>query len=173
MCNHKARLAQSVERKSLNLEDVGSSPMVGVQYFLSLSLICFLLSIFFIYVADLFVWIYFSSRFFVFVTDLFIHPDIFCFCFCLFKLRDERTMHISNPPYGSTEYFIKSSGRCTLPHMCIGFLQPYSMRFMYPKSRLIKYILSASVWTFFVFAAQHSAYAYEHAHDHSSTSEVA
>ena len=41
MCNHKARLAQSVERKSLNLEVVGSSPMVGVQYFLSLSLICF------------------------------------------------------------------------------------------------------------------------------------
>jgi hypothetical protein len=49
----------------------------------------------------------FHLVFFVFVTDLFIHLDIFCFC--LFKLRDASIMHISNPPYGSTEYFIKSS----------------------------------------------------------------
>jgi hypothetical protein len=155
MCNLKARLAQSVERKVLNLEVVGSSPMVGVQYFLSLSL-------FFCCPYFSFMSLICPSRFmscldfFVFVTDFFIYPDIFCFCFCLFKLRDARTMHISNPPYGSTEYFIKSSSLCTLPHMCIGFLQPYSMRFMYPKSRLIKYILSASVWTFFVLATHHS-----------------
>jgi hypothetical protein len=51
----------------------------------------------------------FHLVFFVFVTDLFIHLDIFCFCFCLFKLRDASTMHISNPLYRSTEYFIKSS----------------------------------------------------------------
>jgi hypothetical protein len=36
----------------------------------------FLLSIFFIYVADLSVLIYFSSSF-IFVTDLFIHPVFF------------------------------------------------------------------------------------------------
>jgi hypothetical protein len=46
------------------------------------------------------------------MTDLFIHLDIFCFCFCLFKLRDASTMNISNPPYGSTDYFIKSSSHC-------------------------------------------------------------
>jgi hypothetical protein len=48
---HKGRLAQLVERKALNLVVVGSSPTVGV---------------FFVYVADLSVQIYFSSCFFVF-----------------------------------------------------------------------------------------------------------
>jgi hypothetical protein len=52
----------------------------------------FLLSIFFVYVADLSV--KFISHLDFFVTDLFIHLDIFCFYFCLFKLRDARTMHI-------------------------------------------------------------------------------
>jgi hypothetical protein len=51
-CVHKARLAQLVERKALNLVVVGSSPTVGVLIFLSLSLIYFL-SRFFVYVADL------------------------------------------------------------------------------------------------------------------------
>jgi hypothetical protein len=55
---------------------VGSSPTVGVFNTFCLSLICFLLSIFFVYVADLYVLIYFSSSF-IFVTDLFIHPDFF------------------------------------------------------------------------------------------------
>jgi hypothetical protein len=41
MYNYKAYLAQFVERKAFNLEVVGSSPTVGIQYFLSLSLICF------------------------------------------------------------------------------------------------------------------------------------
>jgi hypothetical protein len=41
MCNHKARLAQLVECKAFNLEVMGSSLIVGVQYFLSLSLIYF------------------------------------------------------------------------------------------------------------------------------------
>jgi hypothetical protein len=41
MCNHKARLAHLVECKALNLEVVGLSLTVGVQYFLSLSLIYF------------------------------------------------------------------------------------------------------------------------------------
>jgi hypothetical protein len=61
---HKGRLVQLVERKALNLVVVGSSPTVGV--FLSLTLICFLLSRFFVYVADLSVQIYFSSCFFLF-----------------------------------------------------------------------------------------------------------
>jgi hypothetical protein len=94
MCNHKGCLAQLVERKALNLKVVGSSPTVRVQYFLSLSLICFFivqifsfmplicpcvqyflsLSLicffycpdFFVVAADLSVQIYFSSRFFCF-----------------------------------------------------------------------------------------------------------
>ena len=74
---HKGCLAQLVERKTINLVVVGSSPTVGV--FLSLSLICFLLFRFFVYVADLSVQIYFSSCFFCFLTDLFIHLDIFLF----------------------------------------------------------------------------------------------
>jgi hypothetical protein len=41
LCNHKACLAQLVQRKALDLEVVGSSPTVGIKYFLSLSLICF------------------------------------------------------------------------------------------------------------------------------------
>jgi hypothetical protein len=44
--NDKAHLAQSVECKTFNLEVVGSSPIVGVQYFLSLSLIFFVVHIF-------------------------------------------------------------------------------------------------------------------------------
>jgi hypothetical protein len=64
MCNHKACLAQLVERKVFNLKVVGSSPTVSVQYFLSLSLICFfIVQIFFVVAADLSVQIYFSSRF--------------------------------------------------------------------------------------------------------------
>jgi hypothetical protein len=39
-------------------------------------LFIFLLSIFFVYVADVFVLIYFLSSF-IFVTDLFIRPDFF------------------------------------------------------------------------------------------------
>jgi hypothetical protein len=102
MCNNKVCLAQLVECNAFNLEVVGSSPMVDVQYFFVFVTNFFLLSIFFVYVADLSVQIYFSSSFFfIFMTDLFIHLDIFCFCFCLFKLRDASTMHISNPPYGS------------------------------------------------------------------------
>jgi hypothetical protein len=101
MCNNKVCLAQLVECNAFNLEVAGSSPMVDVQYF-------------FVFVTNFFCCPYFSfmslicpSRFifhlvfFVFMTDLFIHLDIFCFCFCLFKLRDASTMHISNPPYGS------------------------------------------------------------------------
>jgi hypothetical protein len=65
MYNDKARLAQLIECKAFNLEVVGSIPMVVFNIFLSLSLF-FLLSIFFIYVADLSVQIYFSSRFFCF-----------------------------------------------------------------------------------------------------------
>jgi hypothetical protein len=73
------RLSSSVvERKTLNLVVLGSSPMVGV--FLSLSLIYFFVVYIFVYVAHLSAQIYFSSRFFIFVTDLFIHLDIFCFC---------------------------------------------------------------------------------------------
>jgi hypothetical protein len=72
MYNDKARLVQSVE---------------------SLSLIFFVIHIF-VYVADLSVKFISHLDFFVFVTDLFIHLDIFCFYFCLFKLRDARTMHI-------------------------------------------------------------------------------
>ena len=82
MCNRKARLAQSVESKALNIEVMGSSPIVGVQYFLSLSLICFFCCRdFFVYAADLSVQIYFSSRFFSFATDLFI-------TFCLIVLSN-------------------------------------------------------------------------------------
>jgi hypothetical protein len=66
MCNNKACLAQSVECKAFNLKVVGSSPLMDVQFFLSLSLIYFFLSIFFIYVDDLSVQIYFSSSFFCF-----------------------------------------------------------------------------------------------------------
>jgi hypothetical protein len=33
MCNNKACLAQSVECNAFNLEVVGSSPMVDIQYF--------------------------------------------------------------------------------------------------------------------------------------------
>jgi hypothetical protein len=94
MYNHKACLAQLVQCKALNLKVVGSSPTVIIQYFLSLSLICFFIvqifsfmplicpcvqyffclchffifycPVFFVVVADLSVQIYFSSRFFCF-----------------------------------------------------------------------------------------------------------
>jgi hypothetical protein len=51
---HKTCLAQLVELKAFNLVIVGSSPMIGMfsYFFLSLTLI-FLLSRFFVYVADL------------------------------------------------------------------------------------------------------------------------
>jgi hypothetical protein len=69
----KTCLAQLVKYKTLNPEVVGSSPMVGVFFntFCICHLFIFLMSIFFVYVADLFVLIYFSSSF-IFVTDLFI-----------------------------------------------------------------------------------------------------
>jgi hypothetical protein len=71
----KTCLAQLVKYKTFKLVVVGSSPTVGVfNTFLSLSLI--FLSIFFVYVANLSVLIYFSSSF-IFVTDLFIRPDFF------------------------------------------------------------------------------------------------
>jgi hypothetical protein len=56
----------------------GSSPTVGVFLilFVFITYLFFLLSIFFVYVADLFVLIYFSSSF-IFVADLFIRPDFF------------------------------------------------------------------------------------------------
>jgi hypothetical protein len=47
-----------------------------LQTFCLCHLFVFLLSIFFVYVADLSVLIYFSSSF-IFVTDLFIRPDFF------------------------------------------------------------------------------------------------
>jgi hypothetical protein len=73
----KTCLAQLVKYKALNLVVVGSNPTVGVfNTFLSLSLIFFLLSIFFVYIVDLSVLIYFSSSF-IFVTDLFIRLDFF------------------------------------------------------------------------------------------------
>jgi hypothetical protein len=58
---------------------MGLSPMVGVFLilFVFVTYLFFLLSIFFVYVADLSVQIYFSFSFFVFVTDLFIHQDFF------------------------------------------------------------------------------------------------
>jgi hypothetical protein len=66
MCNHKARLAQSVERKALNLKVVGLSPTVGVQYlFVFVTDLFFCYPYFFVYAADLSVQIYFSSRFFL------------------------------------------------------------------------------------------------------------
>jgi hypothetical protein len=92
---------------------MGSSPMMDIQYFF-----VFVTNLFFCCPYFSFMSLICPSRFifhlvfFVFMTDLFIHLDIFCFCFCLFKLRDASTMHISNPPYGSAEYFIKSSSHC-------------------------------------------------------------
>jgi hypothetical protein len=62
---------------TLNPVVVGSSPTVGVfNTFCLCHLFIFLLSIFFVYVADLSVMFYFSSNF-IFVTDLFIRPDFF------------------------------------------------------------------------------------------------
>jgi hypothetical protein len=65
----KTCLAQLVKYKALKLVVVGSSPTLC-------HLFIFLLSIFFVYVADLSVLIYFSCSF-IFVTDLFIRPDFF------------------------------------------------------------------------------------------------
>jgi hypothetical protein len=52
--------------------------MVGVFFntFCIFTYLFFLLSIFFVYVADLFVLIYLPSSF-IFMTDLFIRPDFF------------------------------------------------------------------------------------------------
>jgi hypothetical protein len=71
----KTCLAQLVKYKTLNLVVVGSSPTVDV-FLILFVFVTFLLSIFFVYVADLSVVIYFSSSF-IFVTDLFIRPDFF------------------------------------------------------------------------------------------------
>jgi hypothetical protein len=73
----KTCLAQLVKYKALNLVVVGSNPTAGVfNTFCLYHLFIFLLSIFFVYVANLSVLIYFSSSF-IFVTDLFIRPDFF------------------------------------------------------------------------------------------------
>jgi hypothetical protein len=72
----KTCLAQLVKYKALKLVVVGSSPTIGVFTFCLCHLFIFLLSIFFVYVADLSVLIYFSSSF-IFVADLFIRPDFF------------------------------------------------------------------------------------------------
>jgi hypothetical protein len=73
----KTCLAQLVKYKALNLVVMSSSPTVAVfNTFCLFHLFVFLLSIFFVYVADLSVLIYFSSSF-IFVTGLFIHPDFF------------------------------------------------------------------------------------------------
>jgi hypothetical protein len=73
----KTCLAQLVKYKALHLVVVGSSPMVDVLIlFVFVTYLFFLLSIFFVYVADLSVLIYFSSSF-IFVNDLFIRPDFF------------------------------------------------------------------------------------------------
>jgi hypothetical protein len=69
----KTCLAQLVKYKALNLVVMSSSPTVAVfNTFCLFHLFVFLLSIFFVYVADLSVLIYF-----IFVTDLFIRPDFF------------------------------------------------------------------------------------------------
>jgi hypothetical protein len=72
----KTCLAQLVKYKALNLVVVGLSPIVGVFNTFCLCHLFVFLSIFFVYVADLSVLIYFSSSF-IFVTDLFILPDFF------------------------------------------------------------------------------------------------
>jgi hypothetical protein len=73
----KTCLTQLVKYNALKLVVVGSSPMVCVfNTFCLCHLFVFLLSIFFVYVADLSVLIYLSSSF-IFVTDLFIRPDFF------------------------------------------------------------------------------------------------
>ena len=73
----KTCLAQLVKYKALNLVVMSSSPTVAVfNTFCLFHLFVFLLSIFFVYVADLSVLIYFSFSF-IFVTDLFIRPDYF------------------------------------------------------------------------------------------------
>jgi hypothetical protein len=74
----KTFLAQLVKYKALNLVVVGWSPTVGVFLilFVFVTYLFFLLSIFFVYVVDLSVLIYFSSSF-IFVTDLFIRLDFF------------------------------------------------------------------------------------------------
>jgi hypothetical protein len=110
LCNNKACIAQSVEFNAFNLEVVGSSTMVDIQYFF-----VFVTNLFFVvHIFRLCRWFVRPDLFFIlfFMTDLFIHLDIFYFCFYLFKLRDTSTMHISNLPYESTEYFIKSSSHC-------------------------------------------------------------
>jgi hypothetical protein len=63
-----AYLAQLVKYNAFNLMVVGSSPTVGVfNNFCLCHLFVFLLSRFFVYVADLSVQIYFSSRLFLFL----------------------------------------------------------------------------------------------------------
>jgi hypothetical protein len=74
----KTCLAQLVKYMALNPVVVGSSPTGGrfLILFVFVTYLFFLLSIFFVYVVDLSVMIYFSSNF-IFVTDLFICPDFF------------------------------------------------------------------------------------------------
>jgi hypothetical protein len=68
MCNYKAHLAQSVERNAFNFKVVGLSSTVGIQYFLSLSLICFFCC------QD------FSFMLLICPSKFISHLDFFCFC---------------------------------------------------------------------------------------------
>jgi hypothetical protein len=68
-CVHKARLAQSVERKALNLVVVGSSPTVGV-------LILFV----FVFVTNLFIFVQIFRLCRWFVRPYLFLMQIFCFC---------------------------------------------------------------------------------------------
>jgi hypothetical protein len=82
MYNYKAYLAQFVERKAFNLEVVGSSSTVGIQYFLSLLLICFFVVEIFLFMPLICPSKFISHLyFFSFATDLFI-------TFCLIVLNN-------------------------------------------------------------------------------------
>lgn len=67
--NHKARLAQSVDRKALNLVVVGSSPTVGVVIFFCFGEMYQLLS-------PIFIFVLFCGNILASVTVLF-SPDFF------------------------------------------------------------------------------------------------
>jgi hypothetical protein len=63
MCNNKACLAQLVECNAFNLEVVGSSPMVDVQYF-------------FVFVTNLFFFVHISL---ICLFRFIFHLVFFCF----------------------------------------------------------------------------------------------
>jgi hypothetical protein len=88
MCNHKARLAQSIERKALNLKVVGLSHRGRSIIFVFVTDLFFCCPDSFVYAADLSVQIYFSSRFFfAFATDLFITFFVFVTDFLACRVR--------------------------------------------------------------------------------------